>query len=85
MNSGKIHWTEPFMAINPDGKEILSSTVSMPFKFKGSSSFDGVIAVSGNIDAMRHWLNNYYFEANGKYLLTSAKGLYLIHPDKILN
>ena len=26
-------------------------------------------------------MNSYSFEANGKYLLTSAKGLYLMHPD----
>ena len=30
---------------------------------------------------MRKWLNSYKFEAGGKYILTSAKGLYLIHPD----
>lgn len=82
LKTGKIHWTEPYMAEDPDGDKLLSSSVSIPFKFKGSSKFDGVIGTSGNLDAMRDWLNNYKFEANGKYLLTSAKGLYLIHPDK---
>ena len=83
LKTGKIIWTEPYMSINPDNNnEILSSTVSIPFKFKGSSSFDGVIATSGDLGAMREWLNNYEFEADGKYLLTSSKGLYLIHPDQ---
>ena len=82
LKTGKIHWTEPYMAQDPNGDELLSSSVSIPFKFKGSSAWDGVIGTSGNLDAMRDWLNNYKFEANGKYLLTSAKGLYLIHPDK---
>ena len=82
IKSGKIHWTEPYMSLHPDGNEILSSTVSVPFSYKGDKSFDGVIATSGNLDAMRDWLNNYKFESNGRYLLTSAKGLYLIHPDK---
>ena len=81
LESGKIHWTEPYMSINPDNKEILSTTVSVPFRFKGDLIFDGVVATSGNLDAMREWLNSYNFEANGTYLLTSAKGLYLIHPD----
>ncbi|MCR5261231.1 MAG: SpoIIE family protein phosphatase [Candidatus Gastranaerophilales bacterium] len=82
LNTGKIHWTEPYMAENQIGEKILSSSVSIPFKFKGSSDWDGVIGTSGNLDAMRQWLNSYKFEANGKYLLTSAKGLYLVHPDK---
>ncbi|MBR6162598.1 SpoIIE family protein phosphatase [bacterium] len=82
LKTGKIHWTEPYMAEDQNGKKVLSSSVSIPFKFKGSSDFDGVIGTSGNLSAMRDWLNNYKFEANGKYLLTSAKGLYLIHPDK---
>ena len=82
IETGKIHWTEPYMAEDPHGDKILSSSVSIPFKFKGSSTWDGVIGTSGNLDAMRDWLNNYKFEANGKYLLTSAKGTYLIHPDK---
>ena len=82
LKTGRIHWTEPYMSINPeDNNKILSSTVSIPFKFKNSTSFNGVIGTSGNIDAMRKWLNSYKFEANGTYLLTSAKGLYLIHPD----
>ena len=82
LKTGKIHWTEPYMAEDQNGEKILSSSVSIPFKFKNSKSWDGVIGTSGNLDAMRDWLNNYKFEANGKYLLTSAKGLYLIHPDK---
>ena len=79
--SGKIHWTEPYMSIDPDGNKLLSTTVSIPFKFKGSSSFSGVIGASGNLDALKTYMNSYSFEANGKYLLTSAKGLYLMHPD----
>ena len=82
LKTGKIHWTEPYMAEDPNGEKLLSTSVSIPFKFKNSSTWDGVIGTSGNLDAMRNWLNNYKFEANGKYLLTSAKGLYLIHPDK---
>lgn len=81
LKKGKIHWTEPYMAIDPDNKELLSTTVSIPFKFKGSTSFDGVIGTSGDLSAMREWLSSYKFEAGGKFLLTSAKGLYLIHPD----
>ena len=82
LKTGKIHWTEPYMAEDPNGDKLLSSSVSVPFKFKNSTTWDGVIGTSGNLDAMRDWLTNYKFEANGKYLLTSAKGLYLIHPDK---
>ena len=82
IKTGKIHWTEPYMAEDQNGDKILSSSVSIPFKFKNSTNWDGVIGTSGNLDAMRNWLNNYKFEAEGKYLLTSAEGLYLIHPDK---
>ena len=82
IKTGKIHWTEPYMAEDPNGNKILSSSVSIPFKFKGSTEWNGVIGTSGDLNAMRDWLNNYKFEANGKYLLTSAKGMYLIHPDK---
>ena len=82
IKTGKIHWTEPFMSEDPNGEKVLSSSVSIPFKFKGRTGWSGVIGTSGNLDAMRDWLNNYKFEANGKYLLTSARGLYLIHPDK---
>ena len=82
IKTGRIHWTEPYMAEDQNGEKILSSSVSIPFRFKNSKNWTGVIGTSGNLDAMRDWLNNYKFEANGKYLLTSAKGLYLIHPDK---
>ena len=82
IKTGKIHWTEPYMAQDPNGDKLLSSSVSVPFKFKGSTTWDGVIGTSGDLDAMRNWLSRYHFEANGKYLLTSSKGLYLIHPDK---
>lgn len=81
LKSGKIHWTEPYMSIDPNGNKLLSSTVSIPFKFKGSKSFDGVIAASGNLEALKTYMKSYTFDINGKYLLTSAKGLYLIHPD----
>ncbi len=82
IKTGKIHWTEPYMAQDPNGDKLLSSSVSIPFKFKGSSTWDGIIGTSGDLDAMRDWLNNLQFDASGKYLLTSAKGTYLIHPDK---
>ncbi|MBQ9246354.1 SpoIIE family protein phosphatase [bacterium] len=82
LKTGKIHWTEPYMAEDQNGEKILSSSVSIPFKFKNSTNWNGVVGTSGDLDAMRGWLNSYKFEANGKYLLTSAKGLYLIHPDK---
>ena len=39
IKSGKIHWTEPYMSLHPDGNEILSSTVSVPFSYKGDKSF----------------------------------------------
>lgn len=81
IQKGKIHWTEPYMAIDPEGNEILSTTVSVPFKFKGSSKFDGVVGTSGNLSAMQKVFKEIKFELNGKYLLTSAQGLYLIHPD----
>lgn len=81
LKTGKIHWTEPYNAINPDNNEILSTTVSIPFTYKNSSTFNGIIGTSGNLSAMRKWLSGYKFEANGKFLLTSAQGLYLIHPD----
>ncbi|MBR2069442.1 MAG: SpoIIE family protein phosphatase [Candidatus Gastranaerophilales bacterium] len=82
INSGKIHWTEPYDSIDPDRNVLLSTTVSVPFKFKGSSTWDGVIGASGNLSAMQDYLKSLSFESNGKYLLTSAKGLYIIHPDK---
>jgi len=82
LETGKINWTEPFISMNPDGSKILSAAVSIPFKFKNSSRWNGVIGTSGDLDSMRSWLKHYDFESNGKYLLTSAKGLYLIHPDK---
>ncbi len=81
INSGKIHWTEPYISIDPEGHKLLSTTVSVPFKFKGSSKYDGVIAASGNLSALQKHFKNYKFDSNGKYLLTSAKGLYLVHPD----
>lgn len=81
INTGKIHWTEPYASIDPDRNVLLSTTVSVPFKFKGSSTWDGVIGASGNLSAMQNYLKSLSFEANGKYLLTSAKGLYLVHPD----
>jgi len=81
IQKGKIHWTEPYISIDPEGNKLLSTTVSVPFKFKGSTKFNGVIATSGNLSALREYMNSLEFESNGKYLLTSAKGTYLIHPD----
>lgn len=81
VNTGKIHWTEPYASIDPERNVILSTTVSVPFKFKGSTSWDGVIGASGNLSSMQDYLKSLYFESGGRFLLTSAKGLYLIHPD----
>ena len=81
INTGKIHWTEPYDSIDPERNVILSSTVSVPFKFKGSSSWDGVLGASGNLSSMQDYLKSLSFEADGRYLLTTAEGLYLVHPD----
>ena len=81
ITSGKIHWTEPYISVVPDGRKLLSTTVSIPFKFKGDSKFSGVIGTSGDLEALKKYMTSYHFEMDGSYLLTSAKGLYLIHPD----
>lgn len=79
---GKIHWSEPYISVDPNNNKLLSTTVSMPFKFKGSIKWNGVIAASGNLEAFREKMAEQNFGALGKFLFISSKGLYLIHPDK---
>ncbi len=82
LTTGEIRWSEPYMSIAPDGRTVLSTTVSYPFKFKNGKFWDGVIAASGNLDELRQSIvKNSHFESNGKFLMTSKDGLYLVHPN----
>ena len=81
LKTGNIEWSEPYFSIDPNDNAILSTTVAKPFKFKNSKNWDGVIAASGNLDELKKGIIKTDFESDGRFLMISKSGMYLVHPN----
>lgn len=77
----KIFWSEPYIDVE-DAKKPLVVTCMIPFKFKGSPYFDGLVSVSVNLTDIQKEIAEFQFNETGRLLLLSRQGRYIVHPDK---
>lgn len=77
----KIFWTEPYIDVE-DPEKPLVSTCIIPFKFKGSNDFNGLVSLSLHLNKIQKSISQFQFYETGKFLLLSKEGLYVVHPDK---
>ncbi|MBQ8785329.1 MAG: SpoIIE family protein phosphatase [Alphaproteobacteria bacterium] len=74
----KIFWSEPYGDKNTDQTVI---TALIPFKFRDSKVFNGLVAITVNLSNIRDSVNGFSFYETGKLLLLSRLGLYVTHPN----
>ena len=76
----KIFWTEPYIDVENPNKPVVTTCI-IPFKFKNADDFNGLISISIYLDKIQKEISQFQFHENGKFLLFSRKGLYLVHPS----
>ncbi len=74
----KIFWSEPYTDKNTKQTVV---TGLIPFKFKDSDIFNGLIAITVNLANIQDSINSFSFYETGKLLLLSRSGLYVTHPN----
>lgn len=74
----EIFWSEPYLD-KISGKTVV--TCLLPFMFKNSMDFDGLVAVTVDLSQMTNSINSFSFAEKGKLLLVSRTGLYIAHPN----
>ena len=77
----RTFWSEPYIDEELPNKPWVV-TCLQPFKFIDSEEFNGLVAVSINLDYLRKDIIHYNIKDRGEIILNSAKGLYIAHPDK---
>ena len=80
----KIFWTEPYVDVENENKPLVTTCI-IPFKFKGSDDFNGLLSVSIYLDKIQKGISQIQFHERGKYVLFSQKGLYIVHPYPVVN
>ena len=78
-------WSEPYIA-EEFNKETPVVTCLIPFKFAGSDKFDGLVAVSMDLEHIREYIAKTESEGlhPGKYWVVSPKGEFIVHPNNAL-
>ena len=76
----KFFWSEPYFEEDAEGKHWLASNL-LPFKFSGSDEYNGLVAVSLDLQELKNEINNSDERNFGKSVLISHEGLYVSHPD----
>lgn len=76
-------WSEPYIAEEFDDKSPVV-TCLIPFKFVGSKKFDGLVAVSMDLENIRKNVAKIETNSIGKYWVVSPEGKFIIHPNKKL-
>ena len=77
----EVFWSEPYIAESFDEKSQVV-TCLIPFKFSGSEKFDGLVAVSMDLNVIRRDILKIEKNSIGKYWVISPKGKFIIHPDE---
>lgn len=76
----KSFWSEPYIdEIHPEKPWV--ATCLIPFKFAGSDEFNGLVAVSVDLDIIQRKLHAYEDKIGGNLSVVSKSGLYIVHPD----
>ncbi len=78
-----VFWSEPYIAESFDEKAPVV-TCLIPFKFQGSDKFDGLVAVSMNLEVIRNDISKFEKDSIGKFWVISPKGQFIIHPNEKL-
>lgn len=78
-----VFWSEPYVAESFDTESPVV-TCLIPFKFLGSDKFDGLVAVSMDLDVIRNDFAKIEQNSIGKFWVTSPQGKFVIHPDSKL-
>lgn len=76
----KFFWSEPYVDEHLDSKHWVASNL-LPFKFSGSEEYNGLVAVSINLQELKNEINNNEGRKFGKSILISKEGLYVSHPN----
>lgn len=76
----KFFWSEPYFDEDIDGKHWVASNL-LPFKFKDSKEFNGLVAISVDLEELKGEINNGTDKKYGESLLISNDGLYVSHPN----
>ena len=76
-------WSEPYIAEEFDDKSPVV-TCLIPFKFVDSDKFDGLVAVSLDLNVIRNDIAKLEINSFGKYWVISPQGKFIIHPNKKL-
>lgn len=76
----KIVWTEPYDCPETPSHNLVISCI-LPFKFLGDSKISGLVSISIELDVISQYINAVPIRNEGKLILISQGGLYLIHPD----
>lgn len=75
-------WSEPYVDEEHTDKKAWVVTSLIPFKFSESEQYNGLVAVSIDLEDIQKDVLAREFQSEGHYLLTSKEGLYIAHPDK---
>lgn len=78
-----VFWSEPYIAERFSEKSPVV-TCLIPFKFVGSTKFDGLVAVSVDLDLLKKYINKVEENSIGKFWVISRQGRFIIHPSKDL-
>ena len=76
----KFFWSEPYFDEDIDSKHWVASNL-LPFKFKDSDEFNGLVAISVDLEELKGEINNGTDKKYGESLLISNDGLYVSHPN----
>lgn len=75
-----VFWSEPYIAESFDEKSPVI-TCLIPFKFVGSEKFDGLVAVSMDLNVLRKDIAKIEKNSIGRFWVISPQGKFIIHPD----
>ena len=76
----EVFWSEPYIAESFDTQSPVV-TCLIPFKFVGSEKFDGLVAVSMDLDVIQNDVARIEKNSIGKFWVISPQGRFVIHPD----
>ena len=76
----KFFWSEPYKDVDMDGEHWVASNL-LPFKFSGSDEYNGLVAISVDLQELKSEINNNTDKKYGESLLISADGMYVSHPN----
>ena len=76
----KTFWSEPYID-QEHSENLWVVTCLIPFRFKGTDDFTGLVGVSIDLNEVQHEIKSYTDKSSGHMLLISHNGLYIEHPD----